>query len=154
VEGSHVTSTAAVEDGAVVEVPIRLFHSDPAGIIYYPNYFGMFDEAIEEWLAKAVGIDYAHLVRDQGLGLPIVSAECRFRAPVRIGDRLRIVVTLDGIEHTGIVLVVHGAAAGEPRVEARLRLAMTDLNSRARMPIPAELRRRLGAMVEASPERP
>ena len=149
-----MTSAAAGEDGAVVEVPIRLFHSDPAGIIYYPNYFGMFDEAIEEWLAKVVGIDFAHLVREQGLGLPIVGAECRFRAPVRIGDRLRIAVTLDAIEDTGIALVIHGTAASEPRVEARLTLAMSDLKSRARVPIPVEFRRRLDAIAEASAERP
>jgi len=34
-------------------VPIRFSHCDPAGIVYFPHYFDMFNGLIEDWLHRA-----------------------------------------------------------------------------------------------------
>jgi acyl-CoA thioesterase FadM len=40
-------------------VPIRFSHCDPAGIVYFPHYFGMFNGLIEDWYTEQLGVDYA-----------------------------------------------------------------------------------------------
>jgi acyl-CoA thioesterase FadM len=33
-------------------VPIRFSHCDPAGIVYFPHYFDMFNGLIEDWYTE------------------------------------------------------------------------------------------------------
>lgn len=61
---------------------------DPAAIIFYPTYFRWFDAAT--WnLFTSVGYD-ARRIRDEHLGMPLVSANCDFTAPARQGDRCEV----------------------------------------------------------------
>lgn len=43
-------------------VPIRFSHCDPAGIVYFPHYFDMFNGLIEDWYGQELGYDYAELI--------------------------------------------------------------------------------------------
>jgi 4-hydroxybenzoyl-CoA thioesterase len=43
-------------------VPIRFSHCDPAGIVYFPHYFDMFNGLIEDWYTEQLGVDYAKLI--------------------------------------------------------------------------------------------
>ena len=40
-------------------VPIRFSHCDPAGIVYFPHYFNMFNGLIEDWYTEELGYKYA-----------------------------------------------------------------------------------------------
>jgi 4-hydroxybenzoyl-CoA thioesterase len=42
-------------------VPVRFSHCDPAGIVYFPHYFDMFNGLIEDWYTQELGYDYAEL---------------------------------------------------------------------------------------------
>jgi 4-hydroxybenzoyl-CoA thioesterase len=126
----------------VLEVSIHRSDCDPAGIIYYPNYLDILEDAIEEWL----GADYGTLVRERGCGLAIVGADCNFRAPVRMGDRLRLSLRLVSLDADGAVLSIDGEAGDVPRLEARLTAACMELAPRRRIPFPPELRARLAAL--------
>ena len=33
-------------------VPVRFSHCDPAGIVYFPHYFDMFNGLIEDWYTQ------------------------------------------------------------------------------------------------------
>ena len=37
---------------------IRFHHCDPAGIIFYPQYFVLFNELIEDWFTRGLGISF------------------------------------------------------------------------------------------------
>ena len=39
-------------------IPIRFSHCDPAGIVYFPHYFNMFNGLIEDWYAQELRYDY------------------------------------------------------------------------------------------------
>ena len=72
---------------------IRLQHTDAAGVVFFARYFELAHLAYEDLLD---GIGQA-LPRDMGrasLILPIVHAESDYRAALRIGDPLRIDVTV------------------------------------------------------------
>jgi len=125
-----------------LEVAIRRSHCDPAGIIYYPNYLDIFEDAIEEWL----GADYRALVLERGLGLAIVGVDCQFLAPVQMGDRLQLRLRLAELGAESAVLALDGEAADTMRLTARLTAACTELASQRRVRFPQELRARLGAL--------
>lgn len=129
-------------EAPVLDVSIHRSDCDPAGIIYYPNYLDILEDAIEEWL----GADYRTLVRERGCGLAILGADCTFRAPVRMGDRLRLSLRSVSIASDGAVLAIDGEADEVPRLEARLTAACMELTPRRRIPFPPELRARLAAL--------
>ena len=61
---------------------------DPAGIIFYPNYFRWIDAA--SWaLFEAAGYGPARM-KEERMAMPLVSAECQFLAPAVHGDRCEV----------------------------------------------------------------
>lgn len=66
-------------------------HCDPAGIVFYPNYFRWFD-ACTQSLLRSVGYDQRRLTQHFGIiGTPLVDAGASFRAPASHGDELQAV---------------------------------------------------------------
>jgi len=125
------------------EVAIQFTHSDPAGIIYYPNYFDMIGDLIEEWLRSALGIDYTRAVLDDGVGLPIAGAEFQFRAPVKMGDRLTLELGVITVAADSVGLSIRGHSAGRQCLEGTVNCTMVQLATRGAIQIPVELRAKL-----------
>ena len=68
---------------------------DPAGIIFYPRYFEIFDTSTTVLIERVLGmnkIDY--LKAYQFAGHPLVEARARFRLPTRFGDEVTIETVL------------------------------------------------------------
>ncbi|HVC10879.1 MAG TPA: acyl-CoA thioesterase [Burkholderiales bacterium] len=61
---------------------------DPAGIIFYPTYFRWFDAATWNFFAQA-GYDVKRMRAEQ-LAMPLVAAQCEFRASPVHGDRCEV----------------------------------------------------------------
>src|SRR5579875_511138 len=63
-------------------------HCDPAGIVFYPNYFRWFD-ACTTALFENAGIAMPTLYRDHGLkGFPLLDARASFSGSSAFGDDL------------------------------------------------------------------
>lgn len=63
---------------------------DPAGIVFYPNFFRWFDAATHEMLRDA-GQTHDGMQREHGWILgPLVDAGASFRAPARYNERIEI----------------------------------------------------------------
>jgi 4-hydroxybenzoyl-CoA thioesterase len=73
-----------------VEYPIRFSHCDPAGIVYFPRFFDLIHQAMEDWFTYGLGERFSDLVMQKGLGTPTVSTQCDFISPARFGDVLAI----------------------------------------------------------------
>jgi len=65
---------------------IRFDDVDGAGIVYYPQYFHLCHKAFEDFYDDAASISYPQLINDQHRGLPTVSINSEFTAPLRYGD--------------------------------------------------------------------
>lgn len=64
---------------------------DPAGIVYYPRYFQMFDGSTVALFEAAAGCTKYEMMRRYGFaGFPMVDTGAHFYAPSRFGDRVRI----------------------------------------------------------------
>ena len=69
-------------------VVVHWGHTDPATIVFYPNYFEWFDQSTM-LLFKSVGLDWGTLMQKYGVpGLPLVEASSRFRAPCKFLDEI------------------------------------------------------------------
>jgi 4-hydroxybenzoyl-CoA thioesterase len=72
------------------DVRIEWGDCDPAGIVFYPRYFALFD-ANTAYLFEAVGLPKAELMsRYDIIGLPLVDVQARFLLPSRFGDRVTV----------------------------------------------------------------
>jgi len=64
---------------------------DPAGIIYYPRYFGFFDASTSALIERALGMTkHEYLKAYDFTGHPLVSVRSRFLLPARFGDDVTI----------------------------------------------------------------
>ena len=64
--------------------------TDPAKIVFYPNYFAWFDESTRMFW-DSVGLDWETLMAKYAIpGLPIVEANARFIAPCHFRDEIVI----------------------------------------------------------------
>jgi 4-hydroxybenzoyl-CoA thioesterase len=68
---------------------------DPAGIIFYPRYFEMFDTSTTVLIERALGMNKIDYLKAYAFaGHPLVEARARFRQPTRFGDQVEIETTL------------------------------------------------------------
>lgn len=68
---------------------------DPAGIVFYPNYFRWMDAASLHYF-RAAGIPNWHQreASDGVLGIPLVDAQARFIAPATYGEQIDVETTI------------------------------------------------------------
>ncbi len=65
---------------------------DPAGIVFYPRYFAMFDWSTASLLGAGIGMPKAKFVVHYGIvGIPMVDTRAKFHVPSTFGDPVRIV---------------------------------------------------------------
>ena len=72
----------------VFPVQLHWGDCDPAGIIFYPTYFRWFDAATWAFFAS-VGYP-AKRMRAEHLAMPLVAADCQFKAPAEQEDRAEV----------------------------------------------------------------
>ncbi len=63
---------------------------DAAGIVWFPNYLGWFEDAEEEVFRSVLGRSRQALLEQEKFGMPRVEVSIRYRAPVRAGETVRI----------------------------------------------------------------
>jgi 4-hydroxybenzoyl-CoA thioesterase len=76
-------------------VTIEWGDCDPAGIVFYPRYFAMFDASTAALFAAALGYDKFTLRRRFGIvGFPMLETSAKFTAPSRFGETVMIESTI------------------------------------------------------------
>jgi 4-hydroxybenzoyl-CoA thioesterase len=73
------------------EFTVEFGDCDPAGVVWYPNFFGWMDSASRHFF-RAAGLPPWHeLERTEGIiGTPLVEASARFVRPATYGDRIAV----------------------------------------------------------------
>ncbi len=70
------------------EVRVRYEETDNMGIVYYANYLVWFEVARTEYL-RSLGVSYRE-IEEKGGYLMVASASCKYMAPARYDDIVRI----------------------------------------------------------------
>lgn len=152
-------ATASPENRAMSASPfecdklIRFHHCDPAGIVFYPQYFVLFNELVEDWFNQGLEIDFARFHVEHGFGVPMGSISCRFSSPSKVGEILRLSLSINRIGKSSVEMNVTGKSGGEVRVQATLTVVVASLKNHRSVPISADLRARLERYLVPPPER-
>ncbi len=126
-------------------VPVRFSHCDPAGIVYFPHYFDMFNGVIEDWYTEELGYNYAEMLMGSKFGFPFVHIDCDFKMPSCMGDVIDLTLLVERIGRSslGIAIVCH--LDGLERLRAHMVTAMMALATGQPVPLPPDLRDKIEA---------
>ena len=122
---------------------IRFSHCDPAGIVYFVNFFDMVGGVVEDWFRDAVGLPFQEMHLERRIGFPIVNTGCEFFKPAHLGDTLRLELAIAKLGRSSIEFMVRGEVGGEEKFRARHKVAMVSLDTFRAMPIPQDMRAKM-----------
>ena len=91
---------------------------DPAGIVFYPRYFEMFDTSTTALFERALGMTKFQFVKAyNSVGYPMVDTRARFLLPTRYGDDVVIETTITEIRRSSFDIRHRLMKDGELAVE-------------------------------------
>ena len=124
-------------------VTVRFSHCDPAGIVYFPHYFDLFNGLIEDWYKEELGYDYAELVMGSRFGFPFVHLDCDFKIPSRMGEEIHLTVMVDRIGRSSLTFAVAGRVGERLIYEGELTCVFVTRSTGRSIPIPEVYRAKL-----------
>jgi 4-hydroxybenzoyl-CoA thioesterase len=129
---------------------IRFSDCDPAGIVFYPQYFVMFNGLVEDWITDDLGIGYHQLVMQRRVGLPTVRLEADFKAVSHLGDPVRLWLDIERLGNRSLTLALRctGPEPEDLRMSIRQVIVTTSLDTHKAIAIPDDLR---AAIVRRAP---
>ena len=91
---------------------------DPAGIVFYPRYFEMFDASTTALFERALGMTKFQFTKFYDcVGYPMVDTRARFVLPTRYGDDVVIATEITEVKRSSFSLRHHLTKNGELAVE-------------------------------------
>jgi 4-hydroxybenzoyl-CoA thioesterase len=91
--------------------PVTFGDCDPAGIVFYPNFFAWFDRTFHDWLRTLGG--HAAICNALGaVGLGLMEVNAKFRAPLRDGDTLDLKLSIESWDRKALRLSYEGQVNG------------------------------------------
>ncbi|EIF35251.1 putative thioesterase [Burkholderia sp. Ch1-1] len=120
-------------------VRIRFSHCDPAGIVFFPQYLVMTNALVEDWFNEGLHIDYAQMIAQRRVGLPIVKLDCEFSRPSQMGETITLTLDVVAIGRRSIGIEIVGHCNGETRFRTKQVLVTTSLESGTSIDIPTDI---------------
>lgn len=123
------------------EMQVRMRHTDAAGVTFFAEQFALVHEAYEAFL-ESRGLDLQQFLEGNSAHLPIVHAEADYRAPLKLGDRLLLQLTIERIGDSSFVLDCRIRRAEDGRLASKVSTVhvAVDPGSREKMDLPSALR--------------
>lgn len=81
---------------------VRYYETDQMGIVHHSNYIRYF-ECGRVAMLKDLGLPIEK-IEEAGVMLPVVSVECRYKVPARLGDTLKVVSMIDDVPRAKLVI--------------------------------------------------
>jgi 4-hydroxybenzoyl-CoA thioesterase len=125
------------------EILVRFAHCDPAGWVFYPRYFEMVSDFVEDWFAAGLGASAPELLRRQSLLTPSVHFTADFVKPARFGERLLFTLAVRRIGRTSCELQIEASLAGATRMRMRQVLVLLSATSGRAVAIPPRIGRQM-----------
>lgn len=122
-------------------------HCDPAGIVFYPRFFEMINDAVEAMFDDLLGWPFETIHKDGAV--PTKSFDVDFKAPCRHGDNLRLDISITAFGRTSLTLETYAMSEGGLRFTAKQVLVNTARNGRP-TPWSDDVRARFAACLETT----
>ncbi len=121
------------------EKQIRFHHCDPAGIVFYPQYFYLLSEAMEDFMAAA-GKPQHEQINVLRRGWPIIKLEVDFVRMSRYGDQVAIDVLVRRIGGASLAIDYLIRGADGDRMKASTTVVHVNLETDRAITIPDDVR--------------
>ncbi len=132
-----------------IKVEIQFGDCDPAGIVYYPNYFRFFDNATAGLLSAAFAMHKRNWLDHFGIaGIPMVDTGARFIKPSRFGDVVDIRSEITELGRSSFSVKHTLLRDGEIAIEAhekRVWVVRDEQGGIRSAPLPEDVRQKLSA---------
>lgn len=83
--------------------PVRYYETDQMAVVHHSNYIRYFEIARDEMMVR-LGFPIERCEKELGIQVPIVSVECHFKHPARMGDVLTATAEVDGVPLAKMVI--------------------------------------------------
>ena len=131
------------------KLEIQFGDCDPAGIVYYPNYFRFFDNATAGLLSAAFAMHKRNWLEHFGIaGIPMVDTGARFIKPSRFGDVVDIRSEITELGRSSFSVKHTLLRDGEVAIEAhekRVWVVRDEQGGIRSAPLPDDVRQKLSA---------
>lgn len=127
---------------------IRFGDSDPAGIVYYPQFFWMFNDLFEDWYENALGLDFAEQLLHRQRMFPLLHADVDFKEPRVMGQKLELSFILTGLGRSSMRYTIVGRDGDLEIVRANLVTCIASKETKKSIDIPPEIRSPMEAYLE------
>lgn len=132
-------------------VRIRFKHCDTAGIVFYPRYFEMLNDFVEDWFADGLDWPFSAMHLSGHAGIPTAELQCRFEAPSRLGELLTRELRVSHIGRSSFALDVRFAGPeNDTRMAITQRLVCVDTRTMTSQPLPDPVRTAMGRYLVAA----
>lgn len=128
---------------------IKFADVDPAAIVFYPRYFEMINETVEEWFRHGLGIDFMTLTQERNRGVPLVHIEVDFMKPGFLYDELVFKLSPTRIGNSSVDIHIVATVMGEAVLKCDLVLAHINLKEKTGQPFDDDLRAKMSSFMEA-----
>lgn len=103
-------------------------HCDPAGIVFYPRYFEMMNDCVEDFFDKELGWPFENLHKDGGI--PTAEVSSRFNAPSRHGDVLQLQLSIVKLGRSSLDYSIRASCQEELRFKTHCTLVKVNSEGR------------------------
>lgn len=122
-------------------------HCDPAGIVFYPRYFEIINDAVEAMFSDLIGWPFEDM--HNGSGVPTATISVDFTAPSRHGDQIELQITIENLGRSSMVLKTVAMAGEEIRFIADHVLVCIDDRGKPRS-WPEDVRKKINDIKEVA----
>ena len=85
-----------------LNIDVRYYETDQMGIVHHSNYVRYFECGRVDMLKK-LGLPIEK-IEEAGVMLPVVSVECRYKVPAKLGETLKVVTFIDEVPRAKLVI--------------------------------------------------
>ena len=131
---------------------IRFSDCDPAGIVFYPQYFVMFNGLLEDWISDGLAVGFGSLIVERRIGLPTVRLEVDFSAVSRMGDQVVLSLAVERLGRRSLTLALRcESGEGQLRMAARQVLVTTSLDTHQAIDVPPDVHAAVARAIDVNP---
>ena len=81
---------------------VRYYETDQMGIVHHSNYIRYFECGRTDMLKK-LGLPIEK-IEEAGVMLPVVSVECKYKVPAKLGETLKVVSVIEQVPRARLVI--------------------------------------------------
>jgi 4-hydroxybenzoyl-CoA thioesterase len=133
---------------------IHFSECDPAGIVFYPQYFVLFNDLIEAWFDEVLPEGYHGVIGGRRVGMPTVRLEVDFTVVSKMGDEVWLSLDVERLGKKSFTLAwACTGADGVVRMTARQIIVTTSLDTHKSIGMPDDIRQAIETAIASADNR-